>query len=136
MFSKKLMPLFGRSICDPLVLSLACIYGDLHCMDTIFRNDVLLQMDTGDPFDLVFITADRSRGTGGSIRRISGWQKVVNTSSENGNRSGAAVIKARKNPNHREKKTVNIFNPNDPHGHAVKVHWRLMVFFNGKRILQ
>jgi hypothetical protein len=32
-------------------------------------------------------------------------------------------------------KTFNIYNPTNPGDHVTKVHYRLMQFFNGKRII-
>lgn len=97
-----------------------------------------MELDTGEPFDLVFITADRRRGTGGKIKRVSNFVKIIGSepvSSLPGefSRKGPTL---KKDPRHTEHKTINIFNPGNPGDHATKVHWRLIIFFNGKRVLQ
>lgn len=104
---------------------------------TITRYEALKLIETGEPFDLVFITADRRRGTGGQIKRVKGWLKVMRNSDDApsgvGNLSKAMQSR---DPRHFEHRTFNIFNPSNPADHAHKVHWRLMAFFNGKRIVQ
>ncbi len=95
-------------------------------------------MDTGDPFDLVFITADRKRGTGGKVKRVKGWAKIIGDVPVRTGRPGQFrhIKTPAKNPHHTKHKTINVFNPGNDRDHAISVHWRLMVFFNGKRILQ
>lgn len=104
---------------------------------TIFRHEVLKELDGGEQFDMVFITADRRRGTGGKIKRVSNWVKIkggepVSRLPGEFSRKGGA----KKNPQHLEHKTINIYNPVNPGDHAMKVHWRLIIFFNGKLVLQ
>lgn len=105
---------------------------------TILRHEVLKAMDTGKPFDLVFITADRRRGTGGKVKSVKGWAKIVGDAPVTERRPGEFkhIQALTKNPRHSKHKTINIFNPGNDRDHAISVHWRLMVFFNGKRILQ
>lgn len=105
---------------------------------TILRHEVLQEMDSGRPFDLVFITADRKRGTGGKLVTVKGWAKIIGDHNAIVRRPGEfrKVNAVKKNPNHREHKTINIFNPSNDMDHSISVHWRLMQFFNGKRILQ
>ena len=95
------------------------------------------QIDEQDMFDLVFVTADRKRGTGGELVSVRNWQKLnVNTPTEQvPGRIRKTVTAMKKDPNHWENKTINIFNPNNKLQHPVKVHYRLMQFFNGQRIL-
>lgn len=103
---------------------------------TILRHLVLEQIDNGQPFDLVFLTADRRRGTGGEIREVKGWAKVKFDPAET--RLPGQFSKKRellKDPAHSTHKTINIFNPANDRDHIIKLHWRLMVFFNGKRII-
>lgn len=105
--------------------------------ETIFRHEVLEAMDTGDPFDLVFITADRKRGTGGQIKRVENWVKIKRENDPNVSfGTGTSMTGLNKNPDHTRHNTFNICNPANPGQHPYKVHWRLMIFFNGKRILQ
>lgn len=99
---------------------------------------MLLAIDMGDPFDLVWITADRKRGTGGKIMRVEDWTKVKG--SDSAETLPGQFLQSnpviRRNPNHFLHKTFNICNPRNPGERPKKVHWRLMIFFNGKRILQ
>ncbi|THU34250.1 hypothetical protein FAM09_24845 [Niastella caeni] len=106
---------------------------------TILRHEVLKELDTGNLFDMVFITADRRRGTGGKIKRVSNWVKIIGgeqVSRLPGEFSRITSLSLKKNPSHGEHKTINIYNPGNPGDHATKVHWRLIIFFNGKRVLQ
>jgi hypothetical protein len=106
---------------------------------TILRHEVLKELDTGEPFDMVFITADRRRGTGGKIKRVSNWVKIKGgepVSRLPGEFTRTNIQSHKKDPRHADHKTINIYNPGNPGNHATKVHWRLIVFFNGKRVLQ
>lgn len=103
---------------------------------TILRHEVLNDLDTGDPFDMVFITADRRRGTGGKIKRVSNWVKIKGGEPVSRLPGEFSRQTLKKDPRHAEHKTINIYNPANPGDHATKVHWRLIVFFNGKRVLQ
>jgi hypothetical protein len=106
--------------------------------ETILRDEVLRLIDSGDPFDLVFITADRRRGTGGSIKRVENWLKIKGEAAEANLPGVFKQVKdpVTRNPYHLQNKTFNIYNPANPGDHPIKVHWRLMIFFNQKRILQ
>ena len=100
------------------------------------------EIDTGKAFQqLVFITADRKRGTGGKRVEVVNWVKIVNPdvnmkvpgralsvqeksllkNAELGRTNGAIMF--------------NIYNPNNPRQHITAVHYSLMTFFNGKRII-
>jgi hypothetical protein len=107
-------------------------------MGTILRHEVMQAIDTGDPFDLVFITADRRRGTGGAIKSVTNWVKITAAPPKDMKRPrfGQSNTSRAKNPNHYEHKTINIHNPANPRDNPTKVHWRLIQFFNGKRVLQ
>lgn len=103
---------------------------------TILRHQVLQQMDTGGSFDLVFITADRRRGTGGKIKRVKNWQKICGQRGEARLPAHLATrVNTSKNPEHSTHKTVNIYDPRHAMQDVTKVHWRLMVYFNNKRII-
>jgi hypothetical protein len=106
---------------------------------TINRWQVVQQMDSGMPFDLSFITCDRRRGTGGEIRRVTNYVKYKGETISARTRNRQLQTKLNspvRNPNHLQHKTVNIYNPHDSRQHPYTVHWRLMVLFNGKRIVQ
>ena len=121
-----------------LVLSPAITSPDFYSMEpTIMRHEALKIIDSGQSFDLVFITADRRRGTGGEVKRVVGWQKISDSEAP-GRLPGQFAKKTAlvKDPRHGQHKTINIYNPNRPAEHPMKVHWRLMIYMNGKMILQ
>jgi len=105
--------------------------------ETILRSEVLKLADEGDPFDMVFVTCDRRRGTGGELVTVRQWQKVsggdvVTKVPGQLRKTMKAIVK---NPNHWVNKTLNIHNPNNRALHPYKVHFRLIQFFNGKRVI-
>lgn len=107
-------------------------------MEYIHRHEVLNQMDEGAAFDMVFITCDRKRGTGGELVTVKGWQKATGEREYAVTEGGRLRFVKRalvRNPNHARHKTVNIINPLNPRMHPVKVHVRLIQFFNGKRAI-
>ena len=89
------------------------------------------------PFSITFITADRTRNTGGEIINISEAQKCV------GKQSGSVLYatpvnasstnSVARDPHHRENETRNIFIPIS--GQVRKVHLRLITQLNGKKII-
>jgi hypothetical protein len=101
---------------------------------TILRSEVLKQLDTGEPFQMEFVTADRKRGTGGEVIKVENWakhkgtavneRKPGNPSPLGGNRRGPNSIKV-----------VNIHNPFNRIAHPIAVHLLLILTFNGKRVL-
>lgn len=86
---------------------------------------------------MVFITADRRRKTGGELVEVKGWVKLkrddIRPASVNYKK--AAVEKDSKNPKHRTNKTINIIDPMRPDSNPTKIHFRLIQFFNGKRVI-
>jgi hypothetical protein len=107
---------------------------------TILRSQVLQDMDRGERFDLVFVTCDRKRGTGGDLVTCMQWQKI------NGDpvQTGTPGVKRRKeigtgfvkrNPHHQVNKTINIFNPASRKIHPISIHIRLIQYYNNKRVL-
>lgn len=103
----------------------------------ILRSEVMKQVDSGEEFDMVFITCDRNRGTGGELIRVRNWAKLSHDDNVDA-LPGQARKKAKnllRNPNHWKNKTINIWNPGNRTNHPHKIHWRLIQFFNGKRVL-
>ncbi|RYZ61453.1 MAG: hypothetical protein EOO14_04995 [Chitinophagaceae bacterium] len=99
---------------------------------TILRSEVLRQLDTGEPFNLEFVTADRKRGTGGELIKVQNWVKRCNTD------DCVPLTVGRQQPTTNRKrptKTLVIFNPHNRIQHAISVHVRLLQIFNGKRII-
>lgn len=94
-------------------------------------------MDSGEPFSMTFVAADRRRGTGGDIVSVKNWVKVSKTPdgvvpASKKKRILSQIILA-KNPNHYENKTRNIRNLRKLK-QIRKVHIRLIVLFNGKKV--
>jgi hypothetical protein len=104
---------------------------------SIMRSQVMREADSGEPFDMVLVSCDRKRGTGGELITVKGWQKMDSEAVAE-KLPGAHRKAARhmvRNPNHWQHNTINIYNPNNRALHPVKVHFRLIQFFNGKRVI-
>lgn len=94
------------------------------------------------PFDLVVVTADRKKMTGGELLELKGGvlhgeRKSLHQDLRIGRIEGGKPQdlnggKKIKGPNHWENKTRNVLLPN---GEVRKVHIRLIVRFNGQRVL-
>jgi hypothetical protein len=114
---------------------------------TILRRQVYKELQSGEPFDMVFITADRRRKTGGEIVNATGW--IVCGSSEESSKPGVKNnskpkvlsseelpdTKEPKDPHHKDHGTINIYNPANSGIHPISVHFDLIQFFNGKRVI-
>ena len=105
-------------------------------MNTITLVTVLDQMEMMDPdnkprkFDIKFVTADMNRKTGGEIIEIKNARKCI------GERNkeiiyGSGSRPSRK-PDHYKNSTRNILCEN---GQIRKVHIRLIIEFNGKKVI-
>jgi hypothetical protein len=105
-------------------------------------KEVLSEMDRMDPqgkpvsFDIRFVTADRKRGTSGEIIEIKDARKCIDI------RDGEVVYDQRKAassgdaavsrpPNHWINGSRNLLLPN---GGIRKIHIRLIIEFNGKKV--
>lgn len=115
-----------------------------HSMEeVILRSEVMKQADTGEPFDMIVVACDRRRGTGGELIKVKGWQKLSTEPGELPDkllnkipgRFRKAARAMLKDPNHWLHKTINIYNPMNRALHPIKVHFRLIQFFNGKRVI-
>ncbi|MGN6476310.1 MAG: hypothetical protein ACTHKV_03720 [Flavipsychrobacter sp.] len=105
-------------------------------MDTILRSEVLKQIDSGEPFDLDFITANRSKGTGGRWIELRSWVKVTEDQEKTSAKANASrQTAASKYPDHYRHGTLNLRNPGNKALHIVKVHTALMQIFNGKKVI-
>lgn len=111
---------------------------------TILRAQVFQEIHSGEPFDMIWITCDRRRGTGGEIISAEGWMVVFRKAKagetladQGGATPGASdeAEKIRKDPNHPENGTVNVYNPANSGYHPISVHFDLIQFFNGKRVI-
>lgn len=104
--------------------------------EIITRYEALKAIDSGSPFKLVFVMADRHRGTGGELREVVNWVKVKQELDEI-QLPGRTLTALEKSNVRRAKgiKLFNIYNPLDPKQHITAVHYDLMLFFNDKRII-
>jgi hypothetical protein len=107
-------------------------------MDTILRSEVLKEVDSGEPFTMEFVTADRRRGTGGKWIRVENWVKKVGQPAENfppGKIRRQSIQQPKKDPDHYRHGTFNIENPGNKALHLHKVHTVLIQTFNGKKVV-
>lgn len=108
-------------------------------MNSILLRDVIAEMDRIDgngkpvPFSAKFVTADRKRRTGGEIISVENAVKCI------GKRKGEVVYdgrtdqnRIRRDPHHYENATRNIMLENSV---IRKLHIRLILEFNGKKVL-
>jgi len=106
---------------------------------TILRQQVYEQLFTGEPFDMVFVTCNRKKGTGGELVSLESWMILHHpdekTPQNEASDSQADDGKISRDPDHAEHGTVNVFNPANSGVHITKVHVDLIQFFNGKRVI-
>src|SRR5699024_9871092 len=113
------------------------ILHDIRNMDprpVILLPDVLRELDSGEPFDMKFVKADRRRGTGGEIVEVRKWVKVQTEERASAYTTMPSGGGKNKRPNHHHHKTLNIMNLRNPKTKR-KVHIRLICEFNGKQVL-
>lgn len=102
--------------------------------DVITLEKVLDYMDTGQPFNLVYVIADENRGTGGQIRTRDQWIKCnLDVLPEAILFRNKIFQKDRKAFKKKENKNRLIYNPATQDIRAV--HIRLICQFNGKRVI-
>ncbi len=102
--------------------------------ETIELTEVIDHMEALMPFDITYVTADKKRGTGGDIKQCRGWVKCdLSSQPEPILRKNKISYAEAKDPNHRLHKTRNIMNPVTRE--IRKLHLRLIVEFNGKRVV-
>ena len=102
--------------------------------ETIDLTAVIKHMDSHMPFDITYVTADKKRGTGGEIKQQKNWVKCdLSVMPEMVLRKNKMFYADVRNPRHPEHKTRNIMNPVTRD--IRKLHLRLIVEFNGKRVV-
>ena len=106
-------------------------------------SDVLKQMDQFGPdgkpskFQIRFVTADRSLGTGGDIIELSNGRKCVGLNKQGSpvfdlrTKSPSIDSRIKKDPRHWVNSTRNILLEN---GKIRKVHIRLIIEFNKQKV--
>lgn len=100
---------------------------------TILRSEVLKKINTGDPFDLEFVTANRHTGKGGEVIKVQQWAKVPGSAVEE--KRPGSFAKTTSTSTQRETKTILLHNPQNRATHPIPVHIRLITFYNDKRII-
>lgn len=103
----------------------------------ITRSEAMKIIDSGEFFDLEFVTADVRRGTGGDYISVKNWEKLSGEPAEEAI-PGEKKFKKKlltKDPNHDRHKTFLVYNPSNRSEHPIKVHFRLIQYLNGKRII-
>jgi len=84
-------------------------------LKTIALNDALGVMELGEPFQLKFVTADRSRKTGGKIIELT---KCVKTGTKHNQKNNETIM---------VKQVIN-------NGHPYPVHIHLITEFNNQKV--
>lgn len=102
--------------------------------ETIELTQVIDHIDSMMPFDITYVTADKKRGTGGEIKTRKAWVKCnLGDQPETILRKNHIPYSEIRDPRHIEHKTRNIMNP--VNREIRKLHLRLIVEFNGKRVV-
>lgn len=99
--------------------------------------EIMDRVDSDDKpvlFDIKFVTIDNKRDTGGQIIEVNKARKCIGK--RNGkvvfdSRKPASADKVKKDPHHWENATRNILLQN---GQIRKIHIRLIIEFNGKKV--
>lgn len=102
-------------------------------LNTIPLDEVLHTMDSGQEFCIGVRTFNKQRDTGGEYILL---DRAVKGRIQPGDKNGIALAsgeKFRKDPRHWENSTRNIVNLLN--GETMKIHLRLIMDFNGKRVL-
>lgn len=104
-------------------------------MNTITLKEVLEQMDSGNPFEIGFFTADKKRGTGGEFKLVKKAFKSQYLTPEQQIAAAPTQPGARRrcNPRHFQNSTRNIVRASNQD--TLTVHIRLIRRFNGKTVL-
>jgi len=104
--------------------------NNISSPSTIELYEVISHIDSGRPFNMTYVTADKKKGTGGQIKVVKNWVRC--------DLAAMPDIILRRNkvdkmPRHQEHKTKNIMNPATRD--IKKVHIRLICEFNGRRVV-
>lgn len=98
-------------------------------------KDVIAIMDSGQVFDITFVSADVKRGTGGEMKTRTNMVKSGTVKTVSNDEIDAEYkMKKKVNPNHFQNSTRNIHPTTNPR-ELTKIHLRLITRFNGKRVL-
>lgn len=98
---------------------------------TVSIQEILEHMDAGLPFSMIYVKADRKRGTGGQMVSVERAHKSGHNLKDGQRVTPSAIKKAAKNPNHSQHFTRNIVLPDRE---VRTVHPDLIITFNGKEV--
>lgn len=99
--------------------------------DYISIKDMIAYMNSGKPFSIVYVTWDKAKGAGGSVKEVQlAYKNYAAARSESKSVNVVEAI-ANKNPNHFSNSTVNINIPGQGGVDIRKVHVQLIRRFNG-----
>lgn len=111
--------------------------GSLLKKESIALYKVIAHIDSGQHFDMVYVTADRRRGTGGELESLKNWVKHNTFDSKKPTdrepKSRIATSLRDCNPQNFRHKTRNVINLKSRK--IQKLHLKLIVEFNGKNVL-
>lgn len=104
--------------------------------NVILRSEAMKLVLSGQPFDMEFVTADRRRGTGGELKSVKKWMKLrEDLPNEKIPGSFAPKYRRERDSNNWGNRTLRIFDPADRSQHPITVHFRLIISFNQKTVL-
>ncbi|MDH7463970.1 hypothetical protein QEG73_21895 [Chitinophagaceae bacterium 26-R-25] len=99
----------------------------------ITLSEVLEYIDSGRVFNMVHVTADINRGTGGQVKERNGWKKCLLESTPDVILKKNSINKNKEDRELRTSKKKMIINPATME--IRPVHIRLICKFNGKRVV-
>lgn len=95
----------------------------------ISMKEMIAYMKTGKPFSLVYVSYDKTKGSGGDVKEV---QLAFNHHSNAAQAKDAKEISTNpRNPNHFANSTTNIKIPGAGKTDIRKVHYQLIRRFNG-----
>lgn len=92
-------------------------------------KEMIAYMNSGKPFSIVYVTWDKSKGAGGSVKEVQLAYKHYSNST--GKAAQAKEEGSKRNPNHFHNSTMNIKIPGQAGIDVRKVHVQLIRRFNG-----
>lgn len=94
-------------------------------------KEMILHMNSNKPFSIVYVTWDKSKGAGGSVKEVQIAYKHYSSSKRSDSSSSVIINDAMKNPNHYSNSTMNIKIQGQQGIDIRKVHVQLIRRFNG-----
>jgi hypothetical protein len=88
-------------------------------------------MNSGKPFSIVYVTFDKAKGAGGSVKEVQLAYKHYSNSTGSKTATVVSADTITRNPNHFSNSTMNIKIPGQGTVDVRKVHVQLIRRFNG-----